>query len=146
MGRRTAAAALSVVYGIARPFAGPRFSHAASGGGASGGLSATVSFTGGGGSLVLVAPNAVGPTANSSVCPEGVTAPLCGGFMLGGSDGEWRAATGALSPDAAHLVLSAPAPVGVTATAVASGWTLWPITLLYGVNDLPIFPFNGTVQ
>lgn len=145
VGRRTAAAALSLVYGIERPFAGPRFKQATAGGDATHPLSATLTFTGGGGGLSLITPQATGQFANSSVCPTGVSASLCFGFMIAGTDGTWRPATGVLSGDSQQLVLSAPAPAGVTAVAVSSGWSLWPITLLYGTNGLPVFPFNATV-
>ena len=86
VGRRTAAAALTTVYGIPTPFSGPRYASAVSGGGATGSLSATVSFSGVGpghdGPLVVVTPNPVGPLANSSVCPVGVSAVMCEGFMI----------------------------------------------------------------
>lgn len=144
VGRRAAAATLSVVYGVAAASAGPRFASAARGGGA--GLSATVAFSGGGGGLALITPQATGAYANSSVCPVGVGAALCAGFQIAGSDGVWRDATGALTADGARLVLSAAAPAGVTAVAVASGWSLWPISLLYGSNGVVAYPFNSTVS
>lgn len=176
VGRRTSAAALTAVYGIPLPFSGPRFASSTPGGGSAGALSATVSFVGLGpgndGPLVVVEPNPVGPLANSSVCPVGVGAVLCQGFMiqvrglracvdcrvrspaplplassLQGSDGVWYNASAvvAVSPPSS-IVLSAPeAPKGLSAVATASGWSLWPITLLYSAGGLPAFPWNETV-
>lgn len=86
VGRRTSAAVLTAVYGIPLPFSGPRYASSTPGGGSAGALSATVSFVGLGpgndGPLVVVEPDPIGPLANSSVCPVGVGAVLCQGFMI----------------------------------------------------------------
>lgn len=151
VGRRTAAAALTTVYDIPTAFSGPRYASAVSGGGTAGSLSATVTFSGVGpghdGPLVVVTPNPVGPLANSSVCPVGVNAILCEGFMIQASDGTWYAAGAATSTASpSSVILTAPAaPAGLTAIATASGWSLWPITLLYSAGGLPAFPWNATL-
>ena len=69
--------------------------------------------------------------------------------------GAWYPATGALTADGASLVLEATAAPGdVHATGAASGWSLWPITLLYarvgdasdaGAIMLPAFPWNISI-
>jgi sialate O-acetylesterase len=155
VGRRLAAAALTAVYGQPTPFAGPRYASAVPGGGAAGALSATVSFAapsaaspGNDGPLRLISPSPDGPFANSSVCPTGVAADLCAGFALRGSDNVWYAAVAALGAAPRTLVLTASAadvPAGLTATATASGWSLWPITLLYSSGGLPAWPWNASV-
>jgi len=155
VGRRLAAAALTAVHGRPTPFAGPRYASAAAGGGAAGSLSATVSFAapspaspGNDGPLVLIAPAPVGPFANSSVCPVGVAADLCAGFALRGSNGVWYNASAALGAAQRTLVLTASdsgVPAGLTATATASGWSLWPLTTLYNNAGLPAFPWNETI-
>jgi hypothetical protein len=144
VGRRTGAAALSALYGVPAPFAGPRLAAWAPGGGS--GACATLTFSGGGGGrLSLVAPSPTGPLANSSVCPDGVAPALCAGFSVLGSDGVWRSASASVAAAGDALVLQAEgAPAGVVAAGVASGWAMWPITLLYGSNGLPAFPFNAT--
>jgi hypothetical protein len=148
-------AALTAVYGQPTPFAGPRNASAVPGGGAAGALSATVSFAapsaaspGNDGPLRLISPSPDGPFANSSVCPTGVAADLCAGFALRGSDNVWYAAVAALGAAPRTLVLTASAadvPAGLTATATASGWSLWPITLLYSSGGLPAWPWNASV-
>lgn len=152
VGRRTAAAALTAAYARPTPYSGPRYASGTAGGGAVGALSATVRFSGVGpgndGPLVLIAPSAVGPYANSSVCPTGVSATLCQGFMIQGSNGLWYPANATVLPPAASatLLLTAQgAPAGLTASATASGWSLWPITLLYSTGGLPVFPWNSTL-
>ena len=156
VGRRLAAAALTAAYKQPTPYAGPRYASAAPGGGAAGTLSATVSFAapspaspGNDGPLRLVAPSPAGPFANSSVCPAGVQADLCAGFALRGSDNVWYNATATLGASQRTLVLTASdpgVPAGLTATATASGWSLWPITLLYSSAGLPAFPWNVSIQ
>lgn len=131
---------------------GPIAVSVAPGGGPPGTLSATVSFAGvdaASNRLVLVAPQPVGPLANSSVCPAGVNASLCAGFQLQDAAGAWYPATGTLTPDATQLVLTAapapggPAPPpGAVLNATASGWSLWPITLLYSSRGVPAFPWR----
>lgn len=155
VGRRLAAATLTAVYGQPTPFAGPRYAAAVPGGGAAGSLSATVSFAapspaspGNDGPLLLRAPSPVGPFANSSVCPNGVAADLCAGFALRGSNGVWYNASAALGASQRTLILTAAdagVPAGLTATATASGWSLWPITLLYSGAGLPAWPWNATI-
>lgn len=152
VGRRTAAAALTTVYAISTPYAGPRYSSAVSGGGAPGSLSATVTFTAAGpgnlGPLVVIPPSPVGPFANSSVCPVGVAASLCQGFMVQGSNGVWYPANATVqaSPAGTVVLTAADAPAGLTAVSTSCGWSLWPITLLYSAAGLPAFPWNETVM
>ena len=103
--------------------------------------------------MVLVAPDPNGPLANSSVCPVGVDATLCEAFSIQGSDGTWFPAVPSLvqrqtgAPGAA-LVLTAASGKGsgLSPIATASGWSLWPITLLYSAAGLPAFPWNETIQ
>ena len=100
------------------------------------------------GPLLLRSPSPVGPFANSSVCPSGVSADLCAGFALRGSDGRWYAASAALGDSQRTLVLTASeagVPAGLTATGTASGWSLWPITLLYSGAGLPAWPWNASI-
>ena len=145
VGQRLGAAVLSHVYSTPRPYAGPRLAGAAAGGGAAGGgLSATLTFQGAP-PLQLLQPSPVGPFANSSVCPTGVSPTLCSGFQLQGGSGVWYPAVGSLAAGGQALVLQAAGAVNETAVAAtASGWSLWPITLLYS-NGLPAFPWNATV-
>jgi hypothetical protein len=151
VGHRTSAAALATAYGLDTPYAGPRYASAVAGGGPAGSLSATVSFTAAGpgntGPLTLVSPSPVGPLANSSVCPAGVDASLCSGFAILGSDGAWYPADAALAAGETALVLTAAggAGAGLAPTATASGWSLWPITLLYSAAGLPAFPWNASI-
>jgi len=144
VGERLGAALLTALYGMPTPFAGPRLARVASGGGAAGALSATLTFTSTA-PLVLIAPAPIGPYANSSVCPVGVGADLCAGFMLqGAQSGAWYNASAALTAGG-DVLLTADAPGETRAIAAASGWSLWPITLLYDSNGLPAFPFNMSV-
>jgi hypothetical protein len=149
VGDRLGGALLTHVYSRPTPYAGPRLSSAAVGGGGSGAaISATLTFAGvGEGGLTLIAPSTTGPYMNSSVCPQDVGEDLCSGFMLQGDSGAWYAATGALSADGGALVLEVGAAAAKEARAVAtsSGWSLWPITLLYGGGMMPAFPWNVSV-
>jgi hypothetical protein len=142
VGARLAAAMLTALYGMPTPFAGPRFASGAAGGGAAGALSATLRFSPAGAPLTIVAPTAVGPLANSSECPVGVSPTLCCSFTLQNDAGAWAPATASLAEGGTALLLTAPG-VG-RAVAAAAGWCLWPITLLYSAAGLPAFPFNET--
>jgi len=147
VGDRLGGALLSHVYGLPTPFAGPRLKAAASGGGSGGAsISATLTFSGAR-ALTLIAPSATGPFANSSVCPQDVGASLCAGFMLQGDSGTWYPAAGALAPGGAALVLEVGSEAAKEARAVAtaSGWSMWPLTLLYGDGMMPAFPWNASV-
>jgi sialate O-acetylesterase len=151
VGRRLAGVALTHLYGVPTPFAGPRYASAVAG--SPGSLSATVSFAppssaspGNDGAMQLLTPSPVGPHANSSVCPVGVTADLCSSFALRGSDGVWYAATATLDQSSRTLLLlAAGAGDKLTATATASGWSLWPISLLYSSAGLPAWPWNASI-
>lgn len=149
VGARLGAGALHALYGVGDPGdrMGPRAVGCTPGGGPPGALSATVTFAGvdaAANPLVLVAPQPVGPLANSSVCPASVNASLCAGFELQDSTGAWYPADATLTPDATGVVLTAAAapPAGATLNATASGWSLWPITLLYNSRGVPVFPWR----
>jgi sialate O-acetylesterase len=152
VGQRLGNALLSHVYGQANAYAGPRLAHARAGGGGAGGISATLDFvlpSGSAAPLQLLPPSPSGPFANSSACPVGVAGALCSGFQLqGATTGAWYAATAEVAAGGLALVLQAAQAQGEAgAAAAASGWSLWPITLLYSQGDmLPAFPFNATVQ
>jgi sialate O-acetylesterase len=153
IGARLGAGALLALYGLGDPgdSMGPRAVACTPGGGPPGALSATVSFAGVDATsnpLVLVTPQPVGPLANSSVCPaQGVNASLCAGFQLQDATGAWYAATATLSADATRVVLTAAAaPSGAALNASASGWSLWPITLLYNSRGVPAFPWRVGVS
>jgi hypothetical protein len=157
VGARLGGAVLTHVYSQATPYAGPRLARAVAGGGGAGaGISATLTFrlpAGGSGDarLQLLAPSPSGPFANSSVCPAGVAGALCAGFQLqGASSGAWYAATAALAAGGQALVLEAAQARGEAgAAAAASGWSLWPLTLLYSDaadGGLPAFPFNASLS
>lgn len=154
LGRRLAAGALNAMFtGLATLPAstGPLYASAVSGGGPPGAaLSATITFdpaTLGGAPLVMVAPNPIGPLANSSVCPAaGVDPGLCAGFQLQDSTGVWWDAAASVTPDGARLVLfNASAPSGTVLNATSNGYSLWPITLLYNAAGVPAFPWRAGV-
>lgn len=147
VGDRAGGALLSNVYARPTPFSGPRFKAAVNGGGGGGAsISATLTFSGTS-ALTLISPSATGPFANSSVCPQDVDANLCAGFMLQGASGTWYPASGAPTADGGALVLEvgAAAEKEARVVATASGWSLWPITLLYGDGMMPAFPWNASV-
>jgi hypothetical protein len=120
-------------------------------------MSATVRFAppfDGPGALALVAPGAddgrpcSSPSAVSTSCPPGVNASLCRGFELqDAATGLWFPADAALSADADVLVLTAAgAPAGARANATSAGWSLWPITLLYGKEgNVAAYPWRRAV-
>ena len=153
VGQRLGNALLSHVYGLTNAYAGPRLAHARAGGGAGagGGISATLDFvlpSGSAAPLALLPPSPSGPFANSSTCPAGVAGALCSGFQLqGATTGAWYAATAEVAAGGLALVLQAAQAQGEAgAAAAASGWSLWPITLLYSQGDmLPAFPFNTSL-
>ena len=64
--------------------------------------------------------------------------------LLQGSDGVWRPANGSLTADGTGLVLTA-GQAGAPATATASGWSVWPILLLYSGEGQVAFPWNATI-
>ena len=140
---------------------GPRFAASVAGGGAPGaGMSATVRFAppfDAAGSLALVAPGAddgqlcTSPSFVSTSCPPGVDAALCHGFELqDGATGTWWPAEASLNADGSALVLTAAAgggaPPGAAANATSSGWSLWPISLLYGKEgNVAAFPWRRAI-
>ena len=138
---------------------GPRFAGSVAGGGAPGaGMSATVRFAppfDAAGSLNLVAPGAddgqlcTSPSFVSTSCPPGVDAALCRGFELqDGATGTWWPAAASLSADGSALVLTAAAgaPQGAAANATSAGWSLWPISLLYGKSgNVAAFPWRRAI-
>ena len=152
VGRRTSAAALTLYYRRPTPFAGPRYESAVAGGGPDGSLSATVLFApptpaspGNDGPLQLVVPSADGPYAYSSTCPPTVSQSECGGFFIRASNGVWYPANAALGPSRSVILMAfGDVPAGLAADGTASGWALWPITLLYSAAGLPAFPWNAT--
>jgi hypothetical protein len=160
LGRRLGAGALLDLFGLgaAEEAEGPKFAASARGGGAAGSMSATVSFStpfAAAGSLKLVAPGAddgelcTSPSFVSTSCPPGVNASLCRGFELqDGSTGTWWPATAALSADGSALVLTATgAPAGAAANATSSGWSLWPISLLYGARgNVAAYPWRRAID
>jgi hypothetical protein len=152
LGRRLGSGYLLYTYktGTLGQSMGPIYQSATSGGGPAGALSATVSFeaasvTGG---LVLITPQPSGPLSNSSLCPSGVPAQNCAGFMLQSANGTWYAANGTLVGNGQQLLLVAdpavPASVGLNATS--SGYAIWPITLLYNSEMVPAYPWRGPVN
>ena len=147
VGDRLGASLLTTLFNIPTPFAGPRYASATNGGGSTGKISATLTFTAAS-PLVLIPPSPVGQFANSSVCPVGVSEDLCGGFMLqGDKSAGWFPATASITADN-KLLLESTAGAGDTrAIASASGWSLWPISLLYSLDGmLPVFPWNNTLS
>lgn len=150
VGRRLAAAALSVVYGRGdlSPAVGPTYASATA---ATAGsvVTVTVQFAPAsvGGGLVLVPPT---PGNYSTFCPvdAGVPADVCGFFGVQTSDGAWRNATAAVAPGGGALTLTvdtAPA-TGLTAVATSSGWALWPVLPLRNRAGLPAFPWRHNVS
>ena len=151
VGDRLGGALLTHVYNTPTPYSGPRLTSVANGGGsASAAISATLSFSGvGAKGLLVISPSATGPYANSSVCPVGVSADLCMGMMLQGNSGKWYPAQATVTSDGSELVLEVgSAANGETrAMATASGWSLWPITLLYSMDGMmPAFPWNASAK
>jgi hypothetical protein len=152
VGDRLGGALLTHIYGTPTPYAGPRLASATNGGGsASAALSAMLRFSGAGAQgLTLITPSANGPFANSSMCPQGVGAALCSGPMLQGDSGAWYAAQATVSKDGSGLVLEVAGSAArneTRAVATASGWSLWPITLLYSNEGMiPAFPWNASVN
>jgi sialate O-acetylesterase len=138
VGKRLANAILTSVYGISLPFAGPRIISGVS----SGTNSAILQFSK---PLTIISPQPNGQYANSSVCPIGVPSSLCCAFQLQDGSGTWVNATATLSSDTS-LLISPTSGTGTKVSAVSSGWCLWPITLVYSSDGLPMYPFNITLE
>jgi len=71
------------------------------------------------------------------------------GMMLQGNSGKWYPAQATVTSDGSELVLEVgSAANGETrAMATASGWSLWPITLLYSMDGMmPAFPWNASAK
>jgi hypothetical protein len=70
--------------------------------------------------------------------------------MLQGDSGAWYAAQATVSKDGSGLVLEVAGSAArneTRAVATASGWSLWPITLLYSNEGMiPAFPWNASVN
>ena len=154
LGRRLAAGALLDLFGLGAKVdsTGPVYASARAGGGAGGGLSATVSFAppfDAPGSLQLANISAWPGLAPANECPA-VSDVVCAGFELQDAvSGAWFNATAALNADASALVLSAAgAPAGATLNATSNGFAVWPQVSLFGTlgaSALPAYPWRFAV-
>ena len=70
--------------------------------------------------------------------------------MLQGDSGAWYPAQATVGGGGGELVLQVPSSVAkgeTRAVATASGWSLWPITLLYSSEGMmPAYPWNASVN
>lgn len=137
IGGRLAAAALSLQYGVPRPWRAPSYARGvASGSGAT--AAVAVTFTDLPPGALLVA------AADHCKTEQGVPADQCAGFVIVGSDGKSYPATAAPAADGRSVTLSAALAPGVTAAATSFGWAQWPINTVMTSQNLPLQPWAVT--
>lgn len=83
----------------------------------------------------------------SATCPSGINTTFCSAFQLQGSDSQWRNADATLgtAPGGNTLILNAPFPAGVSPIHVRYAYNIWPLAILYDINDYPAWPINQRV-
>jgi hypothetical protein len=141
VGSRLAAAALSIAYGVPRPWAPPTYKRAVASA-AGGQLSVNVEFDNVPTSLVAAADHC------RTERPYNVTPGSCAWFSILASDGSVLNATAAVNataPDALVLTAAAPA-AGVTAVGTSFGMNAWPINTIVSSEGLPLQPWNAPVS
>lgn len=121
-------------------YLGPRYTGAAAVASAPGSLTVQVSFD-------PTTLYGAGLTLNTSVvCPPGIAVTSCEAFAIQTSDCAWRAnGTAALSSDAMSLLITVPAPAGVTAVATRGYFANWPLVQVYNAAGLPAEPWLANI-
>jgi len=141
LGARLAAAAAAAVYdlGPAAAAAAPRLASARVEARA-GGFVAVARAAAGSGEAAAHAPLAL----RNSTCPGSVPPAACRGLELRDAGGEWHEAD--VSVEGGEAVAASDALLGAAPTGVRYGWADWPLASLYGLNGLPMLPFQTELQ
>ena len=136
VGRRLAAAALTLQFGQPTPYLAPMYKSAAA---AAAGTALTVTVA------LDNVPSTLVPAADHCRTELGVPAAQCFWFSILASDGKAYNASASVGADGRSLVLAATvAAPGTTALATSFGDGQWPINTIVSAEGIPIFPWPMT--
>lgn len=136
IGRRLAAAALTLLYSTPTPWEPPRLvaSKAAP---ASGGSAVTLTF----------APVPTSLVAAEDHCKTelGVSASQCAYFYIVGTDSKmYNASVTSVAGASVTIQATPPLPAGVTANGTSFGYGTWPINVVMSSENIPLLPWPAT--